>query len=357
MKAIIELRTSPHIRKPHSVEKIMRNVVGALLPICFFAVYAFGLSALALIIVVTLSCLLTEFVFSRLSGKGNTLGDWSAAITGILLALTLPPGLPLWMGVVAGFVAIALGKALFGGLGLNVFNPALVGRAFVQTAFPVAITNWTPAFTVDRFTTFIPTTFTMPLMSPPDISQWTAKVSEGLKIDAYSGATALAKMKFEGIDTNSLDLFLGFQHGSLGETSAALIFICGVYLIFRHMMDWRIPAAILISAFVMTEVLAFFGSTPVDTISGSFMLFSGGLMLGAMFMATDMVGSPVTPLGIWLYGFLIALITVVIRLYGGQSEGVMYAILFANAAGPLIEELTQPKIFGARTEKQANKNE
>lgn len=344
MKAIIELRTSPHIRKPHSVEMIMRNVVGALLPICFFSVYAFGLSALALIIVVTLSCLLTEFVFSRLSGKGNTLGDWSAVITGILLALTLPPGLPLWMGVVAGFVAIALGKALFGGLGLNVFNPALVGRAFVQTAFPVAITNWTPAFTADRFSTFIPTTFTIPLMSPPDISQWIAKVSEGLTIDAYSGATALAKMKFEGIDTNSLDLFLGFQHGSLGETSAALIFICGVYLILRRMMDWRIPAAILIGAFVMTEVLAFFGSH----VSGSFMLFSGGLMLGAMFMATDMVGSPITPLGIWLYGFLIALITVVIRLYGGQTEGVMYAILFANAAGPLIEELTQPKIFGAK---------
>ena len=343
MKSIIELRTSPHIRKPHSVEKIMRNVVGALLPLCAFAVYAFGLSALALILVVTISCLLTEFIFSRLSGKGNTLGDWSAAITGLLLALTLPPGFPLWMGFVAGFIAIALGKALFGGLGLNVFNPALVGRAFVQVSFPAAATTWTPAFSVDRFSTFIPTTFTLPLMSPPDIALWTEKASVGLTHDAYSGATALAKMKFENVNTDSLDLFLGFHHGSLGETSAALIFVCGLYLIFRRMMDWRIPAAILIGAFVLTEALTLFGST----VPGSFMLFSGGLMLGAMFMATDMVGSPVTPVGIWLYGFLIALITVVIRLYGGQTEGVMYAILFANAAGPLIEELTQPRIFGA----------
>lgn len=340
IKTIIELRTSPHIRKPHSVEKIMRNVVWALLPICGFAVYAFGLSALALIIVVTGSCLVTEFFFSRLTGKNNTLGDWSATITGLLLALTLPPGFPLWMGAVAGFIAIALGKILFGGIGLNVFNPALVGRAFVQAAFPVAITSWTPAFTAERFTTFIPSTLAWPLMNAPDTSQWSQQVS----FDAFSGATPLAQMKFEKVATETMDLFTGMTAGSLGETSALIILVCGLYLALRRMMDWRIPVSIILFTYLITEVVAF--STGSD-VTGEFMLLSGGLMLGAVFMATDMVGSPVTPLGVWIYGFLIALLTVMIRLYGGLTEGVMYAILFANAASPLIEELTQPRVLGA----------
>lgn len=342
LRALIELRTAPHIRKPHSVEQIMRNVVWALLPVCGFAVYAFGLSALALLIVVTGSCLLTEALFSQVAQKGNTLADWSATITGLLLALTLPPGFPLWMGAVAGFIAIALGKAIFGGLGLNVFNPALVGRAFVQAAFPVAITTWTPAFTQGRFTDFIPSSLALPFLSAPDTMQWSQKVS----FDAFTGATPLARMKFEHINTDTLDLFTGMTSGSLGETSAILIFVCGCYLIVRRMMDWRIPAAILLSTYLLTELLRLTGSE----VSGVFMLFSGGLMLGALFMATDMVGSPVTPLGVWLYGILIGCLTVVIRLYGGLTEGVMYAILFANAAGPLIEELTQPRVFGAGNE-------
>ena len=163
----IEIRSSPHIHEPVSVDVIMRHVVYALVPVCVFAVYLFGLSAAALIITVLGACLLTEHLFNRFAQKPNSLGDFSAAITGLLLALTLPPGFPLWMGATAGFVAIALGKVMFGGLGQNVFNPALVGRAFAQAAFPVAITSWSPALAPSRFSALIPSTLAPPFMLPP----------------------------------------------------------------------------------------------------------------------------------------------------------------------------------------------
>ncbi len=338
----IELRTSPHLKNAPSVVEIMRNVVYALVPICGYAVYQFGISALALIVVVTGACLATERFFNWMSEKPSTLGDWSAAITGLLLALTLPPGFPLWMGAVAGFVAIALGKAIFGGLGFNVFNPALVGRAFVQAAFPVAITTWTPPFAPGRFTEFIPSSLALPLMTPPPVGDWV----KSLNVDAFSGATPLAEWKFEGITANTMDLFTGMTAGSTGETSALLILLCGAYLALRRMMDWRIPAAILLGAFVTAGLfyLQDAGRYPEPL----FVLFSGGLMLGAVFMASDMVGSPVTPLGIWIYGLFIGFLTVIIRFFGGLPEGVMYAILLGNALAPLIESVTQPRIYGAR---------
>ncbi len=171
----IELRTSPHLKQTVTVEQIMRNVVYALLPVCAFAIYAFGISVLALLMVTTLTCIASESLFCRLAGKPDTVDDWSITITGLLLALTLPPGFPLWMAAVAAVVAVGLGKALFGGLGSNVMNPALVGRAFVQAAFPVAITTWTPAFMEGRFTEFIPSTLTLPFMQPPDLGDWLAQ--------------------------------------------------------------------------------------------------------------------------------------------------------------------------------------
>jgi electron transport complex protein RnfD len=339
---VLELRPAPHAHAGVSVEQIMRNVVLALTPICAFAVYQFGLSAAALIAVVTGTCLAAEWLFARLAGKSNPLGDWSATITGLLLALTLPPGFPLWMGAVAGIVAIGLGKALFGGLGFNIFNPALVGRAFVQAAFPAAITTWTPAFALDRFAGFIPSTLTLPLMHPLATSEWSKKVA----VDAFSGATPLAAHKFERLLTPTSDLFLGLTAGSAGETSALLILLCGAYLAARRMMDWRIPAAVLGSAALASW--AFHLADAARFPPPLFMLFSGGLMLGAVFMATDMVGSPVTPLGVWIYGALIGVVTILIRLFGGQSEGVMYAILLGNAASPLIDQFTQPRVFGER---------
>ncbi len=341
-KPTIELRTSPHAHEGGDVVQIMRNVVYALLPICAFTVWQFGLSALALMLVVTASCLLSERLFNRLSNNPSSLNDWSGTITGLLLALTLPPGFPLWMGAVAGFVAIAMGKALFGGLGMNAMNPALIGRAFVQAAFPVAITTWTPAFFEGRFNSFVPTTLTPPFLQPPVLGDWVASV----KIDDFSGATPLAIQKFEGIQPDIMDMLLGTTAGSAGETSALLILLCGLYLAARRMLDWRIPVLVMVGAAATAAV--FYLIDPVKYPDPLFVLFSGGLMLGAWFMASDMVGSPVTPLGVAIYALMIGIITVVIRLFGGLTEGVMYAILFGNAMTPLIDQLTQPRVFGAQ---------
>jgi electron transport complex protein RnfD len=338
----IDIRTSPYIRKAPTVAQIMRNVVYALLPLAAFSVDHFGISALALIIVTTLSCVLTEHMFCKLSGKKTTITDASAIITGMLLAMTLPPGFPLWMGAVGGFVAIAMGKTLFGGIGFNVFNPALVGRAFVQAAFPVSITTWTPAHVTDRFVEFIPSSLALPFMKPVATADWSAQVS----IDGFTGATPLALMKFQGIMTDSYDLFLGLTAGSTGETSALLILICGTYLVFRKMLDWRIPAAVIFGTAVSAEL--FYLIDPSHYPTPAFMLLSGGLMFAAVFMASDMVASPITPLGIFVFGLLVGFLTVIIRLFGGLTEAVMYAILFGNAATPLIESYTQPRIYGAR---------
>lgn len=343
----IDIRTSPFIRKAPSVAQIMRHVVYALLPLAAYAVWQFGISALALMIATTLSCVITEHTFCKLSKKKSTIGDASAIITGLLLAMTLPPGFPLWMGAVAGFTAIALGKTMFGGIGFNVFNPALVGRAFIQAAFPVSITTWTPALATHRFVEFIPSTLALPFMKPLPTAEWTTQVS----IDGFAGATPLALMKFQGIMTDSYDLFLGLSAGSIGETSSLLILICGAYLVFKNMLDWRIPAAVILGTVIAAECFYLLDATKYPT--PAFMVFSGGLMFAAVFMASDMVASPVTPMGIFVFGLLVGSLTVIIRLFGGLTEAVMYAILFGNAATPIIESYTQPKIFGENGKKKS----
>lgn len=344
-KARIELRTSPHAHAAEDVVQIMRTVVWALLPVAGFAVWQYGLSALALLLTVTLGCLLSERLVNRLRDEPSTLGDWSAVITGLLLALSLPPGFPLWMGLVAAVIAIGMGKALFGGLGMNPFNPALVGRAFVQAAFPVAITTWTPALFDGRLSAFIPTTLTAPFAKPPAIADWV----QGVAVDGFTGATPLALMKFEHTVTPLGNLLLGTSAGSTGE-SALVILACGLYLAARRMLDWRIPVSIMGSVLVFSWLYQQFHPAAPGPL---FMLCSGGLMLGAWFMATDMVGSPLTRWGVVLYGVLIGLLTLAIRLFGGLSEGVMYAILLGNAAAPLIDQFTQPRVFGARKGKGA----
>jgi electron transport complex protein RnfD len=307
----------------------MRNVVYALAPIVAASVYVFGLSALLLVLTTTLSAVLTEFVVGRVSGKGGTLGDYSAVITGMLLGLTLPPGFPLWMAAVGGIISIALGKALFGGLGFNVFNPALVGRAFLQAAFPVAITTWSEPFTANRFGQVIAASVLPPFSK--------------LVPDAATGATPLAAMKFDQQITAGPDLFLGGVSGSAGETSAILILLCGVYLASRSMLDWRIPVGILATVFLLSGLLH---GIRAEYPPPFFMLFSGGLALGAVFMATDMVTSPVTPLAVWIFAVIVGALTVVIRIWGGLSEGVMYAILLGNGLTPVINRLTQPRVYG-----------
>ena len=337
---VIEVRTAPHMHSGRSVDRIMRNVVYALLPMCFYSVWLFGISAAALIATTTAACVLIEHLSCRLAGRETSIGDFSVVITGILLGLTLPPGLPLWMGVVGAFIAVAPGKMIFGGLGFNVFNPALVGRAFLQAAFPSMITSYTPALAMHRFTEFIPTSLAIPFLKAAPIKDWIAQV----RVDGFTGATPLMLQKFEHVTTDPWTLFIGTRAGSAGETSALLILLGGGYLIARKMMDWRIPVAMLLGALLTGG--AYYLSNPAKYPSPLFVLFSGGLMLGALFMATDPVASPVTPRGMWIYGLLMGLITVLIRFEGGLAEGVMYAILLGNALSPLIDRLTQPRTYG-----------
>ena len=342
----VEIRPAPHIKADDGVVKIMRNVVWSLLPICAFFIWQYGVSALASLVVVTAACLCAEIFFLRLGRQSGDLGDWSATITGLLLALTLPPGFPLWMGAVAGFFAIALGKAIFGGIGHNLFNPALVGRAFVQAAFPTAIASYTPSFMPGRFLGFIPSSLAPPFTIPNDNVAWLL----ASHVDGISGATPLARWKFEGVLASNLDLLTSVAgHMAVGP-SPLLILLCGAYLAARGYLDWRIPAAVLGSAAALATVM--FAVDPHHYPDPIFVLLSGGLVLGAVYMATDVVTSPVTPGGMWLYGALIGLLTVIIRYSGGLPEGVMYAILIGNAATPMIERITQPEAFGTAVTKE-----
>lgn len=337
---MIEIRPAPHLHGPRTVETIMRQVLLSLTPVAAFFVYQYGLSALASLVVVTGACLLTERALLRTGTQAGQLNDYSAAITGVLLALTLPPGFPFWMGAVAGSVAIGLGKGLFGGLGRNLFNPALIGRAFVQAAFPSAIGSYTPSFLPGRFTEFIPSSLAWPLMQPADNLAWL----ESKTFDALAMATPLAKWKFDGVLVDAGDLLTSLAgHMAVGP-SPLLILLCGLWLAAKRYLDWRIPVAILGSAGLTAWLL--FALAPGLYPDPFFMLFSGGLILGAVYMATDMVTSPVTPRGMWLYGALIGLLTVLIRYATGLPEGVMYAILLGNAATPLIERIAQPTPFG-----------
>ncbi|MEO1245315.1 MAG: RnfABCDGE type electron transport complex subunit D [Pseudomonadota bacterium] len=328
----LEIDTSPHIASGASVDTIMRNVVYALLPVCAFSVYVFGFAALVTLAAAISSCLVTEHLLCRWRGAASTLGDWSTAVTGVIYGLTLPPALPVWMVVLGGVIAVGVGKFLFGGLGYNAFNPALVGRAFLQAAFPVAMTSWYPALAADRFSGLPASSLTYPFATPV--------------YDALTGATPLAAMKFDGEVTATLDLATGLTAGSTGETGGILILAGGLYLALRRMMNWRIPLAILATVFALSGVMHLVA--PADYPDPVFMLFSGGLMLGAVFMATDMVASPMTNAGCVVYGVLIGALVVVIRLWGGMPEGVMYAILLANAVSPHIDNLLQPRVYGTR---------
>jgi electron transport complex protein RnfD len=328
----LEIRSSPHVLSGHSVDTIMFNVVLALLPATLFAVYAFGLTALLTLLTALGSCVAAERLACRMAGTSSTLGDWSVTITGLLYGLTLPPGLPLWMVAVGGFVAVWIGKALFGGLGYNPFNPALVGRAVLQAAFPVAMTSWIPGFLAGRFGSLPSSTLTLPFSEP--------------LYDGITTATPLALWKFDRQLTGAGDLAMGFISGSAGETSSVLILLGGVYLVLRNMMNWRIPVSILATVAALSGLLHWLD--PQNHASPGFMLFSGGLMLGAVFMATDMVGSPMTSTGCLLYGGLIGLLVVVIRTWGGMPEGVMYAILLGNAVAPHLDRLIRPRVYGTR---------
>jgi electron transport complex protein RnfD len=330
LRRTLEIRTSPHLESGRRIDTIMFNVVVALAPTVLFGVWAFGLAAVAVLAASSLGALAAEALANRSRGLGSTLGDHSALVTGLLLGLTLPPALPLWMAAVGGAVAIGLGKALFGGLGFNPFNPALVGRAFLQAAFPVAMTSWSTPFAAGRFASLPSSTVAFPFAEPV--------------YDALGGATPLAAWKFARQAADAGDLALGFVSGSTGETSALLILAGGAYLVARNFMSWRTPLAIFATVASLAGALHF--ADPARYASPAFMLTSGGLVLGAVFMATDMVTSPITPRGTWIYGVVIGALVVVIRTWAGMPEGVMYAVLLGNALAPHLDRFTQPRVYG-----------
>ena len=327
----LQIAASPHLKGTDSTERIMWTVVITLLPVVVGAVWFFGLGALLVVAATTIGAVLTE----RVLGPGGSLRDGSAAITGLLLGLTLPPGFPLWMALLGGMIAIGIGKLVFGGLGQNVFNPALIGRAFLQAAFPTAITTW-PAVS-QGWTTLYASNFAVPL-------------AQANTADVITAATPLGLMKFEHTTTNAASLFMGQVGGSVGETSALLILIGGAYLAWKRYLDWRIPVSILATVAVFATVLHAIDAQRFP--DAAFMLFSGGLMLGAVYMATDLVTSPITHKGAWIFGIGIGLLVVLIRIWGGLPEGVMYAILLMNAVVPALNRLTRPAVFGTVREKK-----
>ena len=314
------LRSSPHLQGRDSVPKIMYAVVISLLPAVAASFYYFRFRALAVYLACLVGCLATEAVFLRVRKKPlHSLWDGSAVITALLLAMTLPPDLSLELVVIGAVMAIALGKQVFGGLGHNIFNPALVGRAFLQVAFPVAMTTWSPPAT--------------------------------LMVDSATFATPLGSLKFqnalaEGTMAPIQDLFWGNTGGCLGETSALALLAGAAFLLFRRAMDWRIPAGIILALGAFTG--AFSLMAPEKYASPLFHFLAGGFILGAFFMATDMVTSPITPLGSWIYALGIGFMIGIIRLFGGFPEGVMFSILFMNTFVPLINRYTRPRILGER---------
>lgn len=310
--------SSPHLLKDESIPKIMHTVIAALLPAMAVSVYFFRWDALILIITCLVASLVTEYVFQRAMGKPITIYDGSAAITGILLALTLPPSFPVHGAILGSVFAIAIGKHIFGGLGYNIFNPALLGRAFLQATYPVLITTWTD----------------------PVIVQAAAGA-----VDVVTAATPLAMQKFEGqVFQHTWNLILGNIPGSLGETSAIAVIIGGLYLRYKGYINWKLPLGYLGS-------IVFFGGIfwlidPLKYPTPLFHIMAGGAMLAAWFMVTDMVTSPTTVKGQWIFVIGAGFIAVLIRLFGGLPEGVMYSILLMNSIVPLINRWTRPKVFG-----------
>lgn len=341
--------SSPHVHGGDSVPQVMKMVIWALIPATAMSVMVFGWPALLVILLTIASCMITEQVIIKLRGRGSTLHDNSAALTGLLLALTLPPHAPWWICVVGGVFAIMVGKQVYGGLGYNMFNPALIARVFLLISFPVELTTWPAAtgFLAENAYTFT------------DSLALIFSGAHGIPelMDAVSSATPLGQYKTEvGLGHSVLDALGGsynFSHinaagglvsGSLGETSAVLLAIGGLYLIRKNLITWHIPVAMLAGAVVPAAVFWFIdpGKYP-DPV---FHLVTGGLVMAAFFMATDMVTSPVTPKGQIWFGLGCGLLTFIIRTWGGYPEGVSFAVVIMNSAVPLIDQYTRPTIYG-----------
>ena len=306
MSDMLKVSSSPHVRSKDTTDRIMLYVIIALLPTSLFGVFNFGYRALILIVVTILSCMLSEWVFEKITKRPNTLNDLSAVVTGLLLALNLPVSLPYWQAALGGVFAIVVVKMLFGGLGQNFMNPALGARCFLLISFTGSMTAFT--------------------------------------YDGVSTATPLALLKNgEVLNVTVMDMLIGRTAGTIGETSTLAILIGAIFLILMGVIDLRIPASYIIT-FVIFILL--FSGHGMDWNYVTAQLCGGGLMLGAFFMATDYVTSPITPLGQIIFGIILGILTGIFRIFGANAEGVSYAIIFSNLLVPLIERFTVPTAFG-----------
>ena len=304
MSDLMKVSSNPHIRSKVTTGNIMLAVVIALLPAAGFGIYNFGLDALILILITVASTVLTEYLYELAMHKKVTVGDFSAVVTGLLLALNLPSTAPWWIGVIGGVFAILVVKMLFGGLGQNFMNPALGARCFLLISYTSIMCNF--------------------------------------ECDAYCGATPLAALK-GGEEINLLNMVIGKTAGTIGETSMIAIVIGACFLILLGVIDLKVPGSYLVS-FVL--FLVFFGGHGTDPVFISAHLAGGGLMLGAFFMATDYVTRPVTKKGQYVYGVILGILTGIFRIFGPSAEGVSYAIILGNLLVPLIEKATMPRAFG-----------
>ena len=320
MGEMYNVSSNPHVRDKMTTSRIMQLVVIALLPATLFGIWNFGLHALLVVLVTVVSSVFFEWLYDRLMHKKNTVTDFSAVVTGLLLALNMPPQIPLWMPVLGSAFAIIVVKQLFGGLGQNFMNPALAARCFLMISFTGKMTD----FAVD-------------------------KLSGYHCIDTVTGATALAELKNSGFTADSIsvkNLFIGNIHGTIGETSALAILIGAVILLAFKVIDLKIPLT-YIGSFAVFVIFYMLGTGKGFDVNYLFShLFGGGLMLGAWFMATDYVTTPITPKGQLIYGCCLGVVTAIFRLFGGSAEGVSYAIIFCNLLVPLIEKVTKPVAFG-----------
>ncbi|EQE64310.1 electron transport complex, RnfABCDGE type, D subunit [Clostridioides difficile CD46] len=313
--------SSPHVRSNEDTSYIMKQVIIALLPAAVAGVYFFRLNALSAMFFCILGTVGTEFLYQKFTKQKSTIGDFSAVVTGLLLAFNVPASLPWWMCLVGGIFAILVVKMVFGGIGCNFVNPALAARAFLLASFPVAMTAWTQpgvnwiGKNLDAVTTATPLSF--------------------LK----NGAAGLADLSSNGISL--ADMMIGNIGGCIGETSAILLLLGGVYLMYKGIINYVIPVFYIATVFILTFLLGGFNIT-----FAIYQLFAGGLMLGGFFMLTDYTTSPMTKKGQIIYAVLAGLITTVIRMYGGYPEGVSYSILLVNCLAPLIDKFVRNRVFG-----------
>lgn len=324
MSNLYNVSASPHVRSKDSTKTIMRDVVIALLPACLAGIWVFKIEALLVLLTTSVTCLLTEYIYERLMKRRITTGDYSALVTGLLLGMNLPPSIPLWIAVLGSVFAILVVKQLFGGLGQNFMNPALGARCFLMISFTGRMTS----FTLDGVSSATP-----------------------LAIIKNAGGSASVVDTLSENGTSLLNMFLGNIGGTIGETSALAILIGAAYLFLRKIISWEIPVCYI---GVFSVFMLIFGGHGFDPIYLVAELCGGGLLLGAFFMATDYVTSPITKNGKIIFGVCLGILTGIFRVYGGSAEGVSYAIIFCNLLVPLIEKVTIPKPFGYVKEKKEN---